>query len=251
MESREWMYHWPRFLSPYRNEVSKFIGIAKAHAEKNNMRKIICPCADCKNEIAWDFDDAFKVKEHLVTRGFMDKYEIWTRHGEEQVDGHENVVPTQVEDMVHDDGSVEDKIDLEEMLRHAEPEVLMGSARGLNNFEALQKAAKEVLYDESKGCDSEFTTLRSVLELMRLKARHGWSDTSFDSLLELLQKMLPRPNSLPSSTYQAKKLICPLSLGVEKIHACVNHCILYRKEYASLDECPTCGGMKKGARRMG
>ncbi|XP_066165868.1 uncharacterized protein [Oryza sativa Japonica Group] len=208
------------------------------------MRKIIGPCADCKNEIAWDFDDAFKVKEHLVTRRFMDKYEIWTRHGEEQVDGPENVVPTQVEDMVHDDGSVEDKIDLEEMLRHAEPEVLMGSARGLNNFEALQKAAKEVLYDESKGCDSEITTLRSVLELMRLKARHGWSDTSFDSLLELLQKMLPRPNSLPSSTYQAKKLICPLSLGVEKIHACVNHCILYRKDYASLDECPTCGASR-------
>ncbi|XP_066163766.1 uncharacterized protein [Oryza sativa Japonica Group] len=194
-----------------------------------------------ENEIAWDFDDTFKVKEHLVTRGFMDEYEIWTRHGEEQVDGPKNVVPTQVEDMVHDDGSVEDKIDLEEMLRHAEPEVLMGSARGLNNFEALQKAAKEVLYDELKGCDSEFTTLRSVLKLMRLKARHGWSDTSFDSLLELLQKMLPRPNSLPFSTYQAKKLICPLSLGVEKIHACVNHCILYRKEYAPLDECPTCG----------
>nr|XP_025878555.1 uncharacterized protein LOC112937837 [Oryza sativa Japonica Group] len=62
--------------------------------------------------------------------------------------------------MVHDDGSVVDKIDIEEMLRHAEPEVLMGSARGLNNFDALQKAAKEVLYDESKGCDSEFTTLR-------------------------------------------------------------------------------------------
>nr|ABA98485.1 transposon protein, putative, CACTA, En/Spm sub-class [Oryza sativa Japonica Group] len=244
MESREWMYHWPRFFSPYRNKVAKFIGITKAHAEKNNMRKIIYPCADCKNEIAWDFDDAFKVKEHLVTRGFMDKYEIWTRHGKEQVDGPESVVPTQVEDMVHDDSSVEDKIDLEEMLRHAEPEVLMGSARGLNNFESLQKAAKEVLYDESKGCDSEFTTLRSVLDLMRLKARHGWSDTSFDSLLELLQKMLPRPNSLPSSTYQAKKLICPLSLSVEKIHACVNHCILYRKEYASLDECPTCGASR-------
>nr|AAR87173.1 putative transposase [Oryza sativa Japonica Group]ABF98060.1 transposon protein, putative, CACTA, En/Spm sub-class [Oryza sativa Japonica Group] len=90
MESREWMYHWPRFLTPYRNELSKFISIAKAHTEKNNMRKIICPCADCKNEIAWDFDDAFKVKEHLVTRGFMDENEIWTRHGEEQVDGPEN-----------------------------------------------------------------------------------------------------------------------------------------------------------------
>ncbi len=81
MESREWMYHWLRFLSSYRDEVSKYIGIAKAHAEKNNMRKIICPCADCNNEIAWE--NAYKGKEHLVTCGFMDKYEIWTYHGEE------------------------------------------------------------------------------------------------------------------------------------------------------------------------
>ncbi|XP_066161956.1 uncharacterized protein [Oryza sativa Japonica Group] len=120
------------------------------------MRKIMCLCADCKNEIAWK--DAPTVKEHLVTRGFMDKYKIWTRHGEEQVNGAENVVRTQVEDMVHDDGSVEDNIDLKEMLHHADPEELMGLARGLNNFEALQKAAKEVLYDESKGCDNECPT---------------------------------------------------------------------------------------------
>ncbi|XP_066159855.1 uncharacterized protein [Oryza sativa Japonica Group] len=130
---------------------------ADAHAEKNNMRKIICSSADCKNEIAWE--NASKVKEHLVTRGFMDNYEIWILHGEEQVDGPKNVVPTQVEDMVHDDGSVEDKIDLEEILRHAEPEVLMGLARGLNNFEALQKAAKEVLYDEFTTLWKEYASL--------------------------------------------------------------------------------------------
>jgi hypothetical protein len=158
-------------LGPYRDKVSKFVGIAKAHAEKNNMRKIIYPCASYKNEIAWE--DASKVMEQFITRGFMEKYEIWTRHGEEQVDGPENVVPTKVEDMVYDDGSGEDKINVEQMLRHAEPEVTMGSVRGLNNFEALQNAAKEVMYDESKGCNSEFTTLRSVLDLMRLKARHG------------------------------------------------------------------------------
>nr|CAH65869.1 OSIGBa0103I21.2 [Oryza sativa] len=200
-----------------------------------------------ENERAWE--DVGKVKEHLVTRGCMEKYEIWTRHGEQEVAGPEKEVPTEVEDMVYGVGCGEDKIDLEEMLRHAEPEVLIGSARGLNNFQTLQKAAKEVLYEESKGCDSEFSTLRPVLELMRLKVRYGWSDSSFDSLLELLKNMLPRPNSLPYNTYQAKKLICPLSLGVEKIHACVNHCILYRKEYTSLDECPTCGASRYKSNR--
>ena len=77
-------------------------------------------------------------------------------------------------------------------------------------------------------------------QLLRLKARHGWSDTSFNDLMDLLRVMLAKPNLLPRNTYQAKKLICPLSLGVQKIHACENHCILYNKEYADLDSCPTC-----------
>jgi hypothetical protein len=38
----------------------------------------------------------------------------------------------------------------------------------------------------------------------------------FSALLELLTKVLPKPNGLPISTYQAKKIICPLTLGIEK-----------------------------------
>jgi hypothetical protein len=43
-----------------------------------------------------------------------------------------------------------------------------------------------------------------------------------------MKKMLPRKNKLPASTYEAKKLVCPLGLDVQKIHACPNDCILYR-----------------------
>jgi hypothetical protein len=53
-------------------------------------------------------------------------------------------------------------------------------------------------------------------ELIKLKATSGWSNTSFLALLELLTKVLLKPNGLPSSTYQAKKIICPLTLGIEK-----------------------------------
>ena len=44
---------------------------------------------------------------------------------------------------------------LEDMLRHVEPEVLIDTKRGLDNWEELEKAAKDLLYDESKGCDRE------------------------------------------------------------------------------------------------
>ena len=53
--------------------------------------------------------------------------------------------------------------------------------------------------------------------------------------------MLPKDNKLPTTTYEAKQVVCPMGLEIEKIHACHNDCILYRgKEYKKLDACPVC-----------
>jgi hypothetical protein len=108
-------------------------------------------------------------------------------------------------------------------------------------MDILEKSSKDLLYDESNGCGKEFTQLHVMLELLKLKASHRWSDNSFSELLILPAKLLPKPNTLPTSTYRAKKLICPLSLGVDKIHVCPNHCILYRKGYEFNMKCPVCG----------
>ena len=54
-----------------------------------------------------------------------------------------------------------------------------------------------------------------------------------------MKKLLPKNNELPVSTYEAKKLVFPLGLEVQKMHACPNDCILYRGEkYEHLDACP-------------
>ena len=45
---------------------------------------------------------------------------------------------------------------------------------------------------------------------------------------------------MPSTTYEAKQLVCPLGLEVQKIHACPNDCILYRGDYQNVDACPVC-----------
>jgi hypothetical protein len=55
-----------------------------------------------------------------------------------------------------------------------------------------------------------------TLELLKLKASNMWLDSSSLALLELLSKVLPKPNSLSSSTYLVKKIIYPLTLGIEK-----------------------------------
>ncbi|XP_078165505.1 uncharacterized protein LOC144560201 [Carex rostrata] len=101
----------------------------------------------------------------------------------------------------------------------------------------MSNESKRPLYP---GC-TKFSKLSAVLKLLNLKADNGWSDKSFTSLLELLREMLPDNNELPCTIYQAKKLICPMGLKVEKIHACPNDCVLYRGEYEAMHVCPKCG----------
>ena len=68
-------------------------------------------------------------------------------------------------------------------------------------------------------------------------------------LLNILKNMLPEGNELPSTTYEAKKMVCPLGLDVQKIHACPNDCILYRGEYENLEACPVCSALRYKIRR--
>ena len=136
---------------------------------------------------------------------------------------------------------VGNKDNLEDMIRAFGLEILLKSSKGLENLKMVKKASNDV-YDVENGCPTHWTLLCFVLELLILKAKYDWSDCSFNDLLHLLSWVLPQPNSVPANTYQAKKVISPLTMGVEKILACPNHCILFRGEtFKSLDKCPRCG----------
>jgi len=178
----------------------------------------------------------------------MKDYLIWTKHGEggsaPYITGNPENIDVDGPDMIANRFSfihktqqpllyskhvvpnvtaVENAEFLEAMLcHHTDPNMLL-----MKGMEALTKAAEEPLYDESKGCTKEFTTLRSVLKLFVLKARYGLSDVGFDAFLSIIANMLLKENKVPTNRYYAKKLINPLTMGVKKIHACRNHCILY------------------------
>jgi hypothetical protein len=185
----------------------------------------------------------------------MDNYFIWSKHGEAQPRTESIIDEREEENMNanhvyshHDDGGDQDDVgendechDVEELMQNVAPNVLLQCRnKGFNNFETLNKASTDLLYKECKACHKEHTVLWMTLELLKLKASNGWSDNSFSAFLELLSKILPKPNGFPTSTYLAKKIICPLNLGVEKIHSCPNHCILYQKEHEFKDKCPRC-----------
>ncbi|WP_428740086.1 hypothetical protein, partial [Sulfurimonas sp.] len=187
----------------YIENVRHFVEEAMRHINRDKKSDIFCPCVDCDNKIA--SSDSKVVKSHLIKRGFKRNYTLWTKHGE--IDNTLHEVDVEVGDNNSDgvfdgddhDAAVDDDFGFEELLRHVEPHMLssMGTQRGLSNMDILEKSSKDLLYDESNGCDKELTQLCVMLELLKLKANHGWSDNSFSELLSLLAKLLPKPNTLP------------------------------------------------------
>jgi hypothetical protein len=103
----------------------------------------------------------------------------------------------------------------------------------------MTEDSKKPLYH---GCATQYTRLFVMVKLFQLKASNGWSDCSFKDLLTLLKDLLPQGNAIPETVCEAKQIIYPLGLEVEKIHTCMNDCILYRgPEYEDLEKCPICG----------
>jgi len=266
------MYELRRDSAEYLARVDEFIKYADSYRVKTKDDDILCPCRDCNNFIR--IRDSEEIRAHLIRRGFKKRYTCWFMHGEkigecsgtnrnyvlEENDDNVEIIVDNFEPDFNDDfENVENSDnllgldyneegceninenaefefidDLEDMLHDVEDEI---SVKDYEKFQHMSDESKKPLYP---GC-TKFSKLSAVLKLLNLKADNGWSDKSFTSLLELLREMLPDNNELPCTTYQAKKLICPMGLKIEKIHACPNDCVLYRGEYEAMHVCPKCG----------
>ncbi|KAL6493365.1 hypothetical protein OROGR_032499 [Orobanche gracilis] len=132
------------------------------------------------------------IRAHLVVNGPDLTYTKWIWHGEY----YTSVQPT------HDGNGCDTECSVEQPMNmiHDAYDSLDNNP---NQFQKLLEDAEKPLYCGCKG----FTKLSATLKLFNLKARYGWSDTSFDDLLHLLGEMLPDPNEMPSSSYEAKKSI--------------------------------------------
>jgi len=211
-----------RIIDEYQEGVEDFINFAQQHAPVLGGN-YFCPCVNCVNGRHHSLE---VIRSHLICDGFSRSYTNWIWHGEQPkmltaADTEPVHVQTEdrMEDMICDLGH-------ESFLQAQTP-----------YYEQLKIDSKLPLYLGY----TTFTQLSAVLALVNLKARFGWSDKSMTELFVLLKSMLPSDNKLPKSHYEAKKILCPVGMEYQKIHACRNDCVLYRNEYAELQNCPTCG----------
>ena len=111
--NRQWMY-CDRHTSEYIKGVHDFLEVAEANKQNGFM---CCPCPICGNTKS--YSDQKILHTHLLYKGFMPHYNVWTRHGEIGVmmeDGEEeeyddNYVPPEYGDAAT--GEAEDQEEAE------------------------------------------------------------------------------------------------------------------------------------------
>src|SRR3954469_16810795 len=258
MNGREWMYGDLR-VPGYMKGVDKFIDVATTNKENGFIR---CPCVQCRNNK--EYSSSKIIRGHLIMKGFMPNYNCWTKHGERGVmmeDGEEedddnnyhHMFPEYSDTAMEDNGEERGEERASDEPADELGRVISDAKRDCETeneklkLEGMLEDHKKLLYPN---CKDGSTKLGTTLELLQWKAEAGLSDKRFEQLLKIMKPKLQKDNELPETTYEAKKTICPLGLDVQKIHACINDCILYRgKEYENLDKCPVCNALRYKIRR--
>ena len=69
---------------------------------------------------------------------------------------------------------------------------------------------------------------------------YGISNKALEGVLFLISKFLPKGHCVPNTMEKVQRVVRDLGLDYIKIDACENHCVLFRKEYETLDICPIC-----------
>jgi hypothetical protein len=164
----------------------------------------------------------------------MPNYIYWTKHGESGVIMEEDKEEEQLDP---DDilaqycdfldtamGEAEEEAGVEHAL--AEDDDALGdvihdaqrdceSDKEKAKFDHMLEDHKKLLYPSAKDGQKKLGT---TLELLQWKARNGISNKAFGQLLMINKKMLLRANELFATMYEAKQVVYPLGLEIQKIN---------------------------------
>ncbi|XP_026431852.1 uncharacterized protein LOC113329072 [Papaver somniferum] len=188
------------------------------------------------------------VKFHCICLyGILSTYTTWRFHGEklEVAENVENVNVGDVAvdpaigegenlgDVVEDDGAavVDDNIRINSGVHND------AGTRKRKKNESVYERAKEPLYPS---CPIGVTSLYASIKLNHIKKQYGFSDNGMTAILELMKELLPEENTLPSKYPEVKKMIQDLGMDYITYDSCVNGCVLYWKDHASLVKCHVC-----------
>ncbi|XP_035837155.1 uncharacterized protein LOC118485043 [Helianthus annuus] len=185
------------------------------------------------------------VLDHLICSGFRPEYLKWVYHGEGTTVASTSTTHNEEEHVLHHEmhEMLDDIFVTEGGNGVGMHETASSNSEETNTrrstFDDLVNEAEEKVYPNCK-----YNKLSCVVHLYHLKCLNGWSNKSFNMLLEFLEDLLPEGNLLPKTTHQVKKIMANLGLRYEKIHSCPNGCMLFWDDKEKDEVCSFCGSSR-------
>ncbi|XP_076908827.1 uncharacterized protein LOC143565868 [Bidens hawaiensis] len=239
-----WMSVGDRCSKAYIDGVKAFLHFSVCNFKETSPPIYVSyPCVRCVNHVSLSVDD---VEHHLYKFGIDKNYTTWIKYVEADTNIPTNYVnntgfactciPTNYDNNTGfiDTNIPTDACETVEMV-NATKDNFKGDKK-YQQFLQLLVDAEKPLY---KGC-LDLTKLSALVQLLKLKSKHGVSHKFVDELLKLLKKMLPADNEIVNNMYEGKRMMKAMGSGYEKIHVCINDCIIYYKDYKDLEACPVC-----------
>jgi hypothetical protein len=136
----------------------------------------------------------------------------------------------------------DDNVMEEELIPWGDPEAMDCGAAA--EYDRLKEAARVPLFQGSTMTSMEATTI-----LLNILREGGGSNVLISQVFAALHRaILPQPNTLPDSEYEASDILRRLGLSFPTIHACPNGCVLFRGRYQDSMVCPECLSMRMAKR---
>ncbi|XP_071918866.1 uncharacterized protein [Coffea arabica] len=183
--------------------------------------------------------------DHLKVVGFIKGYNNWIARGElsnyyEATSNSENTSigvsngTNDMQDLVHDVFEIP----------HGTNELNREGDFPVSEAEKFYKLIDDSQQDLYSSCKN-FSKLSFIIRLLHLKCLGKMSNKIFNMLVELLREVFPEAmTNLPSSYYEAEKLMNTLGQGNEKIDACPNDCSLYWGSAEKRTSCEICNELR-------
>ncbi|XP_026396049.1 uncharacterized protein LOC113290679 [Papaver somniferum] len=243
-----------RKSSEFWEGVQSFIRFTKDTVGADKL--FLCPCSKCKLFAERKQYSLEEIHLHLIKNGFLKTYRTWIHHGEQPRTNVVNVnqAPNLPGNRVHCDDSgrglvnmfcdLKRRIDLDNHMEDCFNDPNQESGDNVEGDQGddinYKKRIEDSIQPLYPSCDGKHTKLPTIIELLSMKARHNCFDAFLTELLQFMKTILPAGNTLPATANKAKAMIETFRLKCEIIHAFPNDCVLYRKDYADMDECPNC-----------
>lgn len=107
-------------------------------------------------------------------------------------------------------------------------------------YNRIQESARIPLFE-----GSYVTCLQATIMMLNMFRCNKASNMEIDQAFALNHRvLLPQPNTLPDSEYEASLMLRRLGLEFESIHVCPNNCVLFRGPFVDYQMCPNCRSMR-------